>query len=260
MGAVPPPDTLLWLKQLFNQGSKEIRGYALGYLVSYLLHQDVPAYASLNEIMQWPATSQAGRSAQELLVVYCISSNRQLPQTEYGKWPSSHPLFGFQDTAEASEKLELLIGWLLRAAYEIDPDSAALVIADIIAGWYFVLSPAATHEPEAAVETGDDLNAQSVRNLLLAGAVRHCSRALRKRLSERWSVMKREILDEVIRLEALASYSSGRSLDSELISNVAIVRRKLMNAHTQLSELRRDFTNVGEQIAATGGSTNEQYT
>jgi hypothetical protein len=259
MGAVPPPETLLWLKQLLNQGSKEIRRYAVRYLASYLLHQDVPAYANLKEIMQWPATTPTGRAAQELLVIYCVNSNWQLPQTEYGKWPSAHPLFGFQDTAEATEKLELLIGWLLRAAYEIDPDTAAFIIADIITGWYFMLSPAAVHEPEVAVQPSDDINAHSVRNLLLASAARQCSRGLRIRLSERWSVMKNDILEEVIRLEAFASYSSGRSLDSELISNVAIVRRKLMDARTQLSELRRDFIHTVEQIAETGGSTNEQY-
>jgi len=259
MGSVPPPETLSWLKQLLNQGTKEIRRQALDYLVGYLLHQDALVYASLKELMQWPAMSQAGQVAQEVLVVYCVTGNRQLPQTEYGQWPSSHPLFGFPDGDEASECLARLIGWLFRAAYEVDPDGAALDIADIIAGWYFVLSPSIVHEPDLAVETNGNLNAHRVRKLLLASAARQCSRGLRNSLIERWSEMKSDLLEEVIRLEAFASHFNAPGLNSELISNVAIVRRKLMDTRTRLSELRQDFINTVEEVASTGGSTNEQF-
>lgn len=257
MGSVPPPETLNWLKQLLDQGTKEIRRQALDYLVGHLVRQDTLVYASLNEIMRWPATSQAGQAAQEILIIYCVASNRQLPQTEYGRWPSSHPLFGFQDDDEARKCLSHLIGWLFRAAYEVNPDSAPLDIADIVAGWYFVLTPSDQLEPNIVDETSDMLTTQSVRSLLLTIAVRHCSRQLKNSLLERWSEMKSDILEEVIRLEAFDHFKSA-SLSSELMSNVAIVRRKLKDTRARLSELRQDFVRA-EEIASIGGSTNEQY-
>jgi hypothetical protein len=208
--------------------------------------------------MLWPANSRAGESAQEILIVYCVTSNGQLPQREYGVWPSSHPLFGFQDRIEAGKCLDQLIDWLFRAAHEANPDSAPLDIADIVAGWYFVLTPSDQHEPNIVDEASDILTTQSLRRLLLTTAVRHCSRPLKNSLLERWSEMKSDILEEVIRLEAFASHFKSASLSSELMSNVAIVQRKLKDTRARLSELRQDFVRA-EEITSTGGSTNEQY-
>ncbi|MDX6498698.1 MAG: hypothetical protein QOG23_1958 [Blastocatellia bacterium] len=258
MGSVMPPETLSWLKQLLDQGTREIRRQACDYLVGYLVHQDALVYQTLNEIMLWPTNSRAGESAQEILIVYCIASNGQLPQREYGVWPSSHPLFGFQDRIEAGKYLDQLIAWLFRAAREANPDSAPLDIADIVAGWYFVLTPSDHHEPNIVDEGSDMLTTQFVRRLLLTTAVRHCSRPLKNSLLERWSEMKSDILEEVIQLEALASHFKSASLSSELMSNVAIVQRKLKDTRARLSELRQDFVRA-EEITSTGGATNEQY-
>src|SRR5205085_3856429 len=117
-----PPESLNWLKQLLDQGAKEIREQAFGYLAGYLLRRDSLIYPTLKELMQWSQATQAGRTIQMLLIFYCIETNRQLAQQDYGQWPSLHPLFGFQNRAEACECIQLLIGWLFIAAFEIDQD------------------------------------------------------------------------------------------------------------------------------------------
>jgi len=48
-------------------------------LLSYLLHQDALVYATLNEVMLWPVNSRAGEAAQQILIIYCVASDGQLP-------------------------------------------------------------------------------------------------------------------------------------------------------------------------------------
>jgi len=126
--------------------------------------------------------------------------------------------------------LNQLIDWLLYAAHEADPDNAPRNIAGIIAGWYFVLTPSGPDEPGAPAETGDTLTAKTVRALLLSSAARHCSRRLRNSLLERWAEMKSDILEEVIQLEALASYFNSASVSSDLMSSMSLVRSRVFSA------------------------------
>jgi hypothetical protein len=248
MGSFPPPESLSWLKQLLDQGTKEIRRQALDYLVRYLLYKDPPIYATLKEIMQWPSHTQAGQTAQELLVTYCFATNKQLAQTEYGQWPSLHPLFVFPARDEAADCLDLLIGWLYSSTYAIDPDSARFDIAEILAAWYFILSSPSDSSSE--IDAPEVFNAQRVRNMLLASLAKHCSRARKNSLLAIWEDKKAEILEEVFQLEAHVNQLIGPSLNSQLLSDLATVRRKLMEARTLLSELRKDFIRSTEEITA----------
>src|SRR5205085_4829233 len=47
MGNSAPPESLNWLKQLLDQGAKEIREQAFGYLAGYLLRRDSLIYPTL---------------------------------------------------------------------------------------------------------------------------------------------------------------------------------------------------------------------
>jgi hypothetical protein len=254
MGNSAPTETLSWLKHLLEQGSKEIRPQAHGYLLGYLLRRDSLVYAELKETMQWSPAGQAGRAMQTLFIVYCMETNRQVPQQDYGQWPSSHPLFGFQTRAEACDRLALLVGWLFDAAFEVDRDAALSVIADIVAGWYFSLLPLPGAEPaeDAAAESGDDeLGAGSVRRLLLESLARHCTRAQRSSLLEIWEGFKGELLEEVFRLEEFSGRIAELSLDARLMTDTATARRKLLDTRALLSQLRKDF--IGSAADAARG-------
>lgn len=251
MGNAAPAESLNWLKQLLDQGSKEIRRRVHGYLVGYLLRQDSLIYPTLNDLMQWRTDTQAGRSMQMVFIVYCIETNRQLAQQDYGQWPSLHPLFGFQNRAEAREGIELLIGWLFAAAFEVDELDALSVVADIVAGWYFILSPASRLESADAptAHAGEvDLDARTVRQLLLERLMQHCSRAQKNDLLAIWESFKSDILEEVFRFEEFANQLAEYSLNAKLMRDAATVRRKLLDTRVLLGQLRKDFIHSAPNV------------
>jgi len=253
MGDSAPFETLKWVKQLLDQGRPEIRDRTLRYLVSYLLHREPTIYATVKELMQWSKPTQAGQIAQEVLIIYCIETNRQVDQEDYGQWPSSHPLFGFKDLKEAEDSLDLLVGWVCSAASEVDPDRALFLIADILAGWYFILSPLSQDNPaEATAEvTGEtDLNARLVRALLFEVLGRHIPRFQRTGLAAVWEQLKDDMLDQVLFVDSLINEVSDESLNVELLTNAAEARRKLLEARASLGKLREAFISCTAQATA----------
>lgn len=244
MGNSAPAESLSLLKQLLDQSPKEIRQQASSYLVGYLLRRDSLIYPTLKELMQWSKATQAGRAAQALYVIYCLETNRRLAQQDYGHWPSLHPLFGFQSRAEGVECIDLLIGWLFPAAFEVDEDNALFAIADIVAGWYFILSPPPHSEArDDATAAGDpaELDARSVRQLLLERLVQYVSRPQRNALLEIWDSCKHGMLEEVFELDKFTNKLAAISLDAQFMTDAATARRKLIDTRALLSQLRNDF-------------------
>jgi hypothetical protein len=251
MGNSVPTESLSWLKQLLDQGTEEIRQQVRSYLMGYLLRRDSLIYTTLKELMQWSKATQAGRATQLLIIIYCIETNRQLTQRDYGQWPSLHPLFGFQNRAEACEHIRLLIGWLFTAAFEVDQDNALSVIADIFAGWYFILSPPSQPESPEAVTVTDsvaDLDAQTVRQLLLERLAQQCSRPQKNGLLEIWEGFKNDILEEVFRLEEFTNQLARYSLNAKLMTDAATARRKLLDTRNLISQLRKDFIHCMAEV------------
>jgi hypothetical protein len=244
MGNSAPAESLNFLKQLFDQSTKEIRQQATSYLLGYLLRRDSLIYPTLKELMQWSKATQAGRTTQTLFVFYCLETNRQLAQQDYGYWPSLHPLFGFQSRAESIECIDLLIGWLFPAAYEVDEDNALFAVADIVAGWYFILSSPSQPEARDAATVADglaELDAQSVRQFLLERLARYVSRPQKNGLLEIWDSYKQGLLEEVFRLDKFTNDLAAISLDAQLMTDAATARRKLIDTRALLSQLRKDF-------------------
>lgn len=248
MGDAAPPDTLKWLKQLLDQGVEAIRQQARSYLVNYLLHRDA-IYPALKELMQWPRTTQAGRIARQALVLYCAEASRQVAQEDYGRWPSSHPLFAFQNRPEAQECLEFLIGSVYSAASEVDVDKALYIVADIVAGWYFVLSPSASEAtPEFVSELNkhSDLNPGVVKNLLFECLMRYSPRAQKNALIEIWDALKNDLLDAVITVDSITASST----DAASLSDITKARRKLLDTRALLTELRNGFAESAARAAS----------
>jgi hypothetical protein len=244
MGNSAPAESLSLLKQLIDRSPKEIRQQASSYLVGYLLRRDSFIYPTLKELMQWSKATQAGRAAQALFVIYCLETNRRLAQQDYGHWPSLHPLFGFQSRAEAVECIDLLIGWLFPAALEVDEDNALFAVADIVAGWYFILSPPPHPEaPDDATAIGDpaELDAQGVRQLLLERLAQYVSRSQKNALLGIWDSCKHDMLEEVFELDKFTNQLAAISLDAQLMTDAATARRKLTDTRGLLSQLRNDF-------------------
>jgi hypothetical protein len=243
-GNFPPTEILQWLKQLLDQGSEEIRIQVCGYLVGYLLRREALIYETLNEFMHWPGTSQAGRSAQMLLILYCTETNRRLAQKNYGQWPSLHPLFGFQDRDQASECIDLLIGWLFTAAVEIHQAEAPVVVADVLAGWYFILSPPShpdCPDKAIAIESVAELDALTVRELLLKRLAQYISRQQKNSLLTIWDSFKSNIQEEVFQLDEFTNQIAGFLLNTKLMNDAKTARKKLLDTRTLLSQLRKDL-------------------
>jgi len=252
MGNSAPAETLDWLKQLLEQGTKEIREQAQSYLLGYLLRRDSLIYPTLKELMQWPPAGRAGRAMQTLLIVYGVETNRKLPQQDYGKWPSPHPLFGFRDGGEAREYLGLLIGWLFDAAFAVDADGGLSIIADIVAGWYFILTPPSHPEPaeiDDARACEDELDSSAVRQLLLECLARYCSRPQRRGLLETWEEFRNNILEDVSRLEEVADRLAEDSLNAKLMKDAAAAQRKLLGTRALLGQLRKEFMYCAAEVA-----------
>jgi hypothetical protein len=251
MGNSAPAESLNLLKQLLDQSPQEIRQQAGSYLVGYLLRRDSLIYPTLKELMQWSKATQAGRTAQTLFIIYCLETNRQLAQQDYGRWPSLHPLFGFQSRAEAIECLDLLIIWLFSAASEVDEDNTLFAVADIVAGWYFILSSPSQPEARDAATLADglaELDAQSVRQLLLEHLAQYVSRPQKNGLLEIWDTYKHGILDEVFRLDKFTNTLAAISLDVQLMTDAATARRKLIDTRNLLNQLRRDFIHCAATV------------
>ena len=242
MGDSTPPETLKWLKQLLDQGTELTRRNARAYLVTYLLHRDSSIYPTLKELMAWSRSSQAGRTAHEVLILYCAETNRQVAQQDYGRWPSLHPLFGFQDRSEAKECLGLLVSWVWAAAAGADADKALFVIAHLFAGWFFILSSSTSDDSFEVSDEGDGetvMSARVVRNMLFTCLAGHITHGQRNALTEIWDHLRYDILDRIIELDALMNEITGSSLNVDVI---AAARRKLVEMRASLGGVRTAFT------------------
>jgi hypothetical protein len=247
MGDFAPPETLKWLKQLFDQGTEEVRRQARAYLLGYLLHRDLAIYATLKELVQWPKSTTGGRIARQVLLAYFSETNRQVAQQDYGRWPALHPLFSFQERHEAEESTELLTGWLCNAAFEVDADNGLLVIADIFAGWCFILSP--TSQPQLPGSVDGALNNNSVRELLLTGLARQLSRAQRHELAVVWDRLENDMLNAAVELDSFFGQLNAMTFNVEAQSHVTTARRKLLSTRSLLKQLRKDFTSAAKVVA-----------
>ncbi|MBV9926990.1 MAG: hypothetical protein JOZ96_18375 [Acidobacteria bacterium] len=251
MGNSTPAETLDWLKQVLDQGREDIRDEALHYLLNYLLRRDALVYSTLKELKQWSPDGQAGRAVHTLLILYCVKTNGRVPQQDYGRWPSAHPLFAFQDVAEAREWLKLLIGWLFEAASAASPDVALSIAADIIAGWYFILTPLSAPAPgggDGASDEAGGLDSLAVRRLLLECIARHCSRQERRDLLEVWEEFRGNILVQVSIFEEIMDGLPDRPAPASLMKDAAAARRNLLATRALVGELRKDFRRCAAEV------------
>ena len=248
MGDFAPQETLKWLKQLFDQGTEETRRQARAYLLGYLLHRDLAIYTTIKELVQWPKSTLGGQIARQVLLAYFTETNRQIAQQDYGRWPAIHPLFSFQDRREADESIELLTSWLCSAAFEVDADDGLLAIADIFAGWCFILSPTLQPQLTAGALDENKLDNNSVRELLLTGLARHLSRAQRHELAVVWDRLENDMLNVVAELDSFFDQLNAVTFNVEVQSHVTACR-KLLSTRSLLRQLRKDFTNAAKVVA-----------
>lgn len=259
-GNSAPAEALGWLKQVLDQGRGDVRKQAQGYLLGHLLRLDTLVYPALKELTQWSPDGQAGRAMRTLLIVYCVETNRQVEQDDYGRWPSAHPLFAFQKVAEARECLKLLVEWLFDAAFTVDVDNGLSVIADIVAGWYFILTPPSQPDADANKEAGE-LDSLAVRGLLLECLALRCLRSEKSGLLEIWEEFRNIILEEVARLEQLTDELTDKLADEpterfaemsaseELMKDAVAARRKMLATRALVGELRKDFRRSAAEVA-----------
>jgi hypothetical protein len=205
-------DQFHWLKQLLERGDLEVKTLTFGYLHRCLrgmgtkvyqifvgLDAWLPKYEQKKDqtpIQQKSATA-SGSYALVLLMAYCLETTRDLKASDYGAWPSCHPLFVFPDVDTANTNLSLLARLLfhpwMNDAFpkEEDEDESTDVqdlISDLIFHWILILfgPPRDEDEQQRIEKPSTGPNSITVNQILIQNVVANASDEQRQHMLARW--------------------------------------------------------------------------
>jgi hypothetical protein len=207
-------DEYHWLKQLLERGNNEIKNLTLGYLHTRLrgmgtkVHEVLagldgwlPKYENKKEqsTIQQKAPSDSGKYVLVLLMAYCLEKSENLEDSDYGAWPSRHPLFVFADDETATCNLSILARWLfhpwMKDAFstieteEDEPGDIHDLICDLIYHWIRVLiGPPCDERDRERLEPTTGPKAITVSRILIQQVVLNTNEEQRQYLLARWQV------------------------------------------------------------------------
>ena len=213
-------DEYHWLKQLLERGKTEVQNPTLGYLHTRLrdmgtkvhevlagLDDWLPKYENKKEqpTTQQKAASKSGKYALVLLMAYCLEKIEDLEDSDYGAWPSRHPLFVFADDETATTNLAILARWLfhpwMKDAFpkiETEEDEAGDIndlICDLIFHWILVLIGPPRDECDGErLEPITGPNAITVSQILIQQIVLHANEEQRQYMLTRWQAASKLML------------------------------------------------------------------
>jgi hypothetical protein len=205
-------DQYHWLKQLFERGDLDIKTLTFGYLYRSLKGMGTKVYSVLTGLDGWlpkyehkkdqtptqqKSPTASGNYALVLLMAYCLETTRDLKASEYGAWPSSHPLFVFPDVDTANSNLSLLARLLfhpwMNDAFpkEEDEEEAADIqdlISDLIFHWILILfgPPRDEDERQRIEKPSTGPNAITVNQIFIQKVVANASEEQRQHMLARW--------------------------------------------------------------------------
>jgi hypothetical protein len=215
-------DDLYWIKQILDRGNKETRSEAYTYLYNYVKNMDAGIYEALGGLSSWlPKEDQnkysfSNFSALYLFIDFCQETIETFDSKEYGKWPSSHPMFGFADKETAASNLALLVQWLLHPGiqYALEEGVAALdQVGAMVAAWTCILfgskgKPGAVvtgdGDTTGAISSAADIDASTVWDMLLREIASKSDASQKKKLREYWDLLFR-FLDEKVNTHPFTS-------------------------------------------------------
>lgn len=232
----PAFDQFRWLKQLFHRGGSQIREQAKEYIRNYLKRTGVRVSQALASLEQWlPANDRPldnpARYALGLIHSYFDQTVSSFDKRYFGAWPSTCPLFAFNDYEETTEKLELLVRLVfhpsLERLYSRGPNPALVDrrVNNLITNWFFMLrgpaSKASPHRLDRPIDTDKPLDGVAVCGLLLRAISTVATPLQQARLLDHWHEKNRSLLGKLGLLrygsEAWQELAWKRELLGELI-------------------------------------------
>lgn len=173
---IPEIDEFYWMKQMLDQGDKQIRLSTYAYFYKRVRSQGTGILGAQKVLEDWlpkdgRETGRYPRSsayALRSLIQFCVDSVEELKPESYGTWPSPYPLFVLESVEAAEQSLSRLIGWLFhpampRALIQLnedfgivgDPEEPNTLIGALIAEWFFILLGPQTQEPAYLAASGE---------------------------------------------------------------------------------------------------------
>jgi len=205
-------DQFHWLKQLLERGDLEVKRLTFGYLHRCLRGMGTKVYQVLAGLDGWlpryehkkdqppiqqKSPTESGNYALVLLMAYCLETTKDLTASDYGAWPSRHPIFVFPDIEAANTNLALLARWLFhpwmndafpKEENEEEPADIQDLVSSLIYRWILILfGPPRDDDDRQRIEkpsTGP--NAFTVSQLLIQKVVMNASEDQRQQIITRW--------------------------------------------------------------------------
>jgi hypothetical protein len=207
----PSFDQFKWLKQLLDQGTRQIHEQTSDYLHGYLKRIRGRVYQALSSLESWlPKDARPlhgypipARHALRLIYAYFRETNSRFDARYYGAWPSAHPLFDFDDAATAAVNLGLIVRLLFHPGmYGVFKEQGfsrtrgVILINGIVTNWFFVLEGRGEGGPRGrGVDAGTtDLDAAAVSELMLEEIARGAGAAQQAALAAYWQAESERLL------------------------------------------------------------------
>jgi len=209
----PSFDQFKWLKQLLDQGTRQIHEQTYEYLRGHLKRMRGRVYQALSSLESWlPRDARPlhgypvpARHALRLIYAYFRETNSRFDARYFGAWPSAHPLFAFNDAATTAVNLGLLVRLLFHPGIQgvfkqegVNQAHGAILINGIVTKWFFVLE--GRGEGNLRGRGGDagvgeaELDAAAVSNLLLEEIARSVNTGQQDALVAYWQAESERLL------------------------------------------------------------------
>jgi hypothetical protein len=198
----PSFDQFKWLKQLLDQGTQQIREQTYDYLRGHMKRIRSRVYPALSSLELWlpkdaRPLSIPARYALRLIYAYFRETNARFDARYYGAWPSTHPLFDFNDVATAAVNLGLLVRLLFHpGVYILFKEQSVTLTNRRATDWFYVLEGRGKGGPGG--RGGDagatDIDAATVSGLLLEEIARGADAAQQAALAAYWQAESERLL------------------------------------------------------------------
>lgn len=253
----PNFDKFFWIKRLLNEGNLETRDKSYSFLIRLSKQMGIRIYEFIDVIESWLPEqetpfdnySHANVYGLNFIIDYTNEITKKFPIANFGYYPSQYSLFATLDEHNASNRLNIIVGWLFNPKLERtrlylikNQDNnkkinAGTIINDLLAYkaylievWYAILS---WRLSEVEID-----EANSLRNLmeeLLNQTCKVTSKEIQNRLKQMWENKSKFYAKESGRL--LQEISKQTKLDSPYRKQLLEKRSFILKSFTVINQM-----------------------
>ena len=219
---MPQFDVLYWIKNLLDQGQKEVKEQAYAVLLEQAKQSGFRIYELLKTVQEWlperdrdfKKYSSSNQYALGFIIHYCVYTFYKLTVKDYGCWPSRYPLFAtLLGDERSAKKLELLVAWFFHPGMQFVLDKIFIdeniddedinnpihideLIADFLEIWFVILYGLKKEpvHPEAFIIS--DMLLKSIYQILKTYEVKE-AKLMKKKLIDNWQQKQASYLAEI---------------------------------------------------------------